>query len=177
MTHIAEERKAYIREIVNSLLSKSLDDIVREEKIDLLVTDTSIVREWVSGIILYSSTENKFKIYINSSDPKNRQRFTLAHELGHYFLHKDYLQKKQHIVLDNQENIMFRPSVWQDDDEETRKNDEEANFFAAELLMPEDMVRRARWVTRDIKALTEIFQVSPIAITYRLTNLWLLNND
>jgi len=45
-----------------------------------------------SGLILFS--DGKYKIYINSQCGENRKRFTLAHELGHYFLHREYLTQK-----------------------------------------------------------------------------------
>lgn len=48
------------------------------------------VKKQVSGMIV-TKKENgaiiEAKIYINEADPITRQRFTLAHELGHYFLH------------------------------------------------------------------------------------------
>lgn len=43
----------------------------------------------LEGIILLDSTNNKNLVSINVNRPIQRQRFTAAHELGHYMLHKN----------------------------------------------------------------------------------------
>ena len=69
---------------------------------------------------------------VNSLHHPHRQRFTVAHECGHFLLHEDRnLQGEVHV--DKEFSILMRNSV------STTGSDEmeiEANFFAAELLMP-----------------------------------------
>ena len=61
-------------------------------------------------------------IRVGNNQSEERMRFTIAHEIGHYRLHKKVL------IIDNQQNL----NTWHDQSIET-----EANIFAAELLMPE----------------------------------------
>lgn len=102
-------------------------------------------------------------IAFNPNDAWVRQRFTIAHELGHKELgHGPGLR-------DN--NWTFSGSVqdWKE---------REANAFAAELLMPRDVVR---WliVERDetnIGRMSRELGVSEAAMRYRLINLGYLSS-
>ena len=58
---------------------------------DLLVTIADYNDDDVSGFITYDEEEKKYKIFVNSAKRHHRVNFTLAHELGHYFLHKELL--------------------------------------------------------------------------------------
>ena len=49
----------------------------------------------LSGAIRYDKDKDEFEILINKNDAKVRQRFTIAHELGHYFLHQDFLKMEE----------------------------------------------------------------------------------
>lgn len=103
---------------------------------------------------------------INSSEGKERQRFTIAHELGHFFLHQ---------MQDT--FIEFRNTS-----DRTVKSikEREANQFAAALLMPEvylrqDMEKLSSPVgPEDILNLAKKYQVSFEAMNYRILNLTLI---
>jgi len=71
-------------------------------------------------------------IGVNASHPSNRKRFTIAHEIGHFLLHKG-----NEIHIDRNFRLNFR-----DNSSSTATNREEieANAFAAALLMPEQWV-------------------------------------
>ncbi len=111
-------------------------------------------------------------IGVNSNHSETRQRFTLAHELGHLLLHP------QASYVDRSFPIFFR-------DERSSKAEVraeiEANQFAADLLMPMQMlmltsVGRTPVDMDDesqIKKLAQRFQVSPQAMIFRLMNLGL----
>lgn len=96
-------------------------------------------------------------IYFNPSEPLVRQRFTVAHELGHHFL--------SHGERPRDSTPQF--SSYADPIEA------QANRFAAELLMPEGSVRLliVDHKITDISMLARYFNVSEIAMTYRLRNL------
>ncbi|PPB47324.1 ImmA/IrrE family metallo-endopeptidase [Arthrobacter agilis] len=82
-----------------------------------------------------------------------RDRFTIAHELGHYFLH--YLQP----------GMTTPKSFWRG---ESNRGETQANVFAASLLMPEDFFKAAfSRCGRDWWALSQIFGVSPRAAEVR----------
>lgn len=117
--------------------------------------------------------DDKFTIVINTAKPDRRQNFTLGHELGHYFLHKEALQEQKAILdgdawLDSP-NILYRL-----DTAKTTQLETEANNFAASLLMPADLVKRGWQVTQSIEELADIFQVSTVAMSVRLTKLGLV---
>lgn len=106
-------------------------------------------------------------IGVNSLHHRNRQRFTLAHELGHIQLHKHLLEK---VHLD-------RGSLRRDwlAARGVEPHEIEANVFAAELLMPKpilDAVVGGKLIDLEdddaIDLLARRFRVSSAAMRYRL---------
>lgn len=112
-------------------------------------------------------------IGVNSRHPATRQRFTVAHEIGHLVLHKG-----RPIFIDRFVRVNWRNG--QSDLEEIQ-----ANAFAAELLMPRKFVdleiervlsRRANVTAQQLSTeLAKTFQVSTEAMQYRLSNLGVLD--
>jgi hypothetical protein len=115
------------------------------------------LHENISGYL--KSIDNEWTIGVNSSHHPNRQRFTLAHELGHYFLHRD--------KGDFQDALLFRQQGQFNADEV------DANNFAAGLLMNEETVRSLRASGASVPELASAFRVSQDAIKYRLKGLGL----
>jgi Zn-dependent peptidase ImmA (M78 family) len=94
-----------------------------------------------------------FEIHIPQLTSSRRDRFTIAHELGHYFLH--YLHPEQ--------TGMRTFGRGQRNWAETQ-----ANVFASHLLMPDDAFRRAyREHDGDWWAIAQVFNVSPSAAEVR----------
>lgn len=110
----------------------------------------------------YKQTNAGGIIHINTNQHPNRQRFTLAHELGHHvLLHGD--------MVDSDETLFRQDGV-------SNPLEVDANKFAAELLMPEALVNHLiRSEDKPtIDYLSEKFEVSPRAMIIRLKNLgWL----
>ncbi len=79
--------------------------------------------------------EGRTIIGVNALHPKSRQRFTIAHELGHLQLHEGYGIHVDH-RFPIRRNRDERSSHGMD------LNEIEANGFAAELLMPTEMLER-----------------------------------
>lgn len=96
-------------------------------------------------------------IVINRLHHPRRQRFTMAHELGHYILHR----KQQNKFVDEK---LFR-GVSQNSMET------EANRFAAEILMPEPSFREKAGSGMGPEALSEAFEVSSQAVKVRASQL------
>lgn len=112
---------------------------------------------------------------VNSYHSSSRQRFTIAHELGHLVLHEGRPMIVDHVVR-VRFNLRDGTSSLATDKQEI-----EANRFAAELLMPRD------WIIREVEAalerehdldeetlvqdMAELCEVSPQAMEYRLINL------
>lgn len=120
-------------------------------------------------------------IGVNSSHAPHRQRFSIAHELGHYFLHSD-----DELFIDFASMIQGKRSHYRNSLSSQAKNREEmdANAFAAALLMPRSMVERKLdeyleeqpQATSDnvVAELAAVFHVSREAMNFRLLNLGLL---
>jgi len=99
----------------------------------------------------------------SEGDPLTRQRFTVAHEIGHYVLH-------QHL----EDEIFYRLQADTFGDglqEENKLREAEANAFAASLLMPSFLVFDYWALTKDERRMARSFAVSPIAMHWRLVNL------
>ena len=144
----------------------------------------AIVREElpddISGMLVPippSSSGVKWVIVVNDAHAAVRQRFTIAHELGHILLHK---YTSPH--ADGRVRVRFR------DYDSSRGSDLEeieANGFAAELLMPERIIRslaaRMNFDLADqmdddraVTAMTRLaqrFEVSVQALSFRIANL------
>ncbi len=113
-------------------------------------------------------------ILVNENHHPKRQRFSIAHEVGHYVLHKT---KGTHI--DNDKKTFFRDA---DSQKAIYPIEIEANRFAAEMLMPTAMVKRelekyegklldAEDDDDPIANLADAFQVSSLAMSLKLQNL------
>lgn len=107
-------------------------------------------------------------IGVNSLHPANRQRFTLAHELGHIQLHADLLREGVHL-----DHGTLRRDWLSSQGTDVREI--EANAFASELLMPEPLMLAAldgRLVDLEddhaIDVLARRFRVSSSAMRFRL---------
>lgn len=111
--------------------------------------------EKVSGAHL--SKGDKHLIAFNKDHHPHRQRFTIAHELGHLLL--------EHADLRNNE------------DDYTTKNPEEtaANKFAAELLVPLEFLKNDfNSGLKDVKALAQRYKVSEEMMWWRIMDTGLL---
>ena len=115
----------------------------------------------LSGLLI--EFESGPVIGVNRIQPESRQRFTIGHELGHYLLrHHDYF----HIDLGV-------PAADRDPPGYDWRRERQANEFAANVLMPAAWVRERFLAGRSVPQLLSDFDVSPIAMGYRLTNLGL----
>jgi Zn-dependent peptidase ImmA (M78 family) len=102
-------------------------------------------------------------IVVKKSDPWFRKVFTIAHELGHYYLHTN-----------KPSEIFYRQDLDFLVDDAEKDQEQEANWFAASLLMPKTVLIRFWMVIRDIDELAKRFGVSSTACYYRLKNLGMI---
>ena len=121
-----------------------------------------------SGSILINK-KAKFKIFISQFTSIERDRFTIAHELGHLFLHYPNIREKM------EENSIFRATRYVDtNDKQQQVAEREANWFAASLLMPQE---RFTEIYKQGEKKAEIeFQVSTSAVRIRAKSLGLVEN-
>jgi Zn-dependent peptidase ImmA (M78 family) len=124
----------------------------------------------ISGALLQKQ-KAKPRILINSDHSETRQRFTLAHELGHYFLHKD----GGDFIDGDKTKILLRAET---ENARASSMEKEANHFAASLLMPAVLIKQA-WESLEgeggaegkTEILSQWFKVSLRAMQFRLMNL------
>lgn len=148
-----------------------IDPTVLAEKLDVLVVPQEMADD-VSGMLLRRGEEKV--IGVNQGHARVRRRFTVAHELGHLLLHRG-----RPLILDAGTRVNFRDSV---SSLATDREEMEANRFAAALLAPEAMVRRAareaqRATVEELVAdLAGRFGMSGTAMNYRLLNLGIISD-
>lgn len=115
-----------------------------------------------AGFILKESFEDNPTIYLNKRDGLQRRRFTLAHELGHFVKHRG---ADEIAYVDNRDELASRG---------TDPNERWCNSFAAELLMPEAIVKKDWALGKSVEQMRSKFNVSMAAMTVRLNSLGLL---
>ncbi|MBI5163259.1 MAG: ImmA/IrrE family metallo-endopeptidase [Magnetospirillum sp.] len=111
-----------------------------------------------------------FLIRVNARHPETRQRFTIAHELGHFVSHRHLLgngtnDNKAYRTMTTEAN--FNPAIGP-------QHETDANKFAAGLLMPEPLVRefyKNLGRPQNADNLAAVFKVSPQAMQIRLDGL------
>lgn len=92
----------------------------------------SSMKPGISGLIEPSDTApSGYRIKINRHENVERQRFTLAHEISHYLLHREFIRNG---VIDN---TMYRSSL-------SNKQEIEANKLASKIVMPDAAVSQLR---------------------------------
>ena len=148
--------------------------VSKVEELKIYFSDLS--ENSISGAITYNQEKKIFTIIIDSSKPSTRQHFTLAHELGHYFLHKDDLSSSSgEWYIDSESNLDGgRTFFRQDNPLEKSEREKEANNFAACLIMPVDLVVDAWEKLHSIEECAKIFNVSLLAMAIRLEKLGLI---
>ncbi len=155
--------KRQARRIRAKLESNQRDIDIKQvaESQGIRVYEEDFSGDTISGLMLRD--EKGYIIAVNKGHADTRKRFTIAHELGHFLLHK---QENLHYDLQqNGKEVFFRA------DGIISSHEREANHFAAELLMPEDMIREDFQDNPDINKLANIYKVSESAMMYRLSNL------
>jgi Zn-dependent peptidase ImmA (M78 family) len=127
----------------------------------------------VSGLLVVQ--DGRGVIGINAAHSSTRQRFTIAHELGHFVLHPSAMP----VFIDKSflkpYFTAFRNSTSATGEDRIER---EANSFAAALLMPAELVHQAIAELSvdladddEVDELAKRFQVSRQAMSFRLANL------
>jgi Zn-dependent peptidase ImmA (M78 family) len=172
-------RRKLIRETVENLLARHsvtdaavpVDAIARAHNIQIKLDE---VDDQLSGFLVRHRKTKRAVIGANKSHHPHRQRFTIAHELGHFLLHEGQTIHLDEKVGAFKINLRSSEFATGEDDEE-----KEANLFAAELLMP------AAFLEMDLRGkdldllgdgtllekLARKYNVSVQALTFRLAYL------
>lgn len=116
----------------------------------------------ISGLIEPDDeSKSGFRIRLNRHEGSERQRFTLAHEIAHFLLHRQLIGGG---VVDD---TMYRSAL-------SSRREVEANKLAADLCMPWDLVHRERAKLSGlddenlVNEMAKVFRVSKAAMRIRL---------
>lgn len=158
--HLAESIALEFSEIITPL-----DKILAEEELDLFYDSYG---DSFDGMTIYDNSQFFIHVNIVKGNRPNtpRSRFTIAHELGHYFIDNHRIGLKIGLLTPhpskNNENTHF-------------KIEREADYFASCLLMPEERfkkyIQRKKFEFSMIKSLSEHFQTSITATAIRFADI------
>ncbi len=114
----------------------------------------------VSGKLVKRAHETAV-ISINRDDALVRQRFTCAHELGHYFQRMIKSRDEAFAFVDHRAHLAGLGVA---------ESEVYANAFAAALLMPHEILKGRLEAGLGPSALSKYFVVSEVAMRYRIQN-------
>jgi Zn-dependent peptidase ImmA (M78 family) len=115
----------------------------------------STLKPKISGLIEPDEGSNsRFRIRLNRHESAERQRFTLAHEIAHFLLHRSLIGTG---VVDD---TMYRSGL-------SSRREVEANRLAADLCMPRELIDKHR---RELANLDGQELVSEMAKRFRVSN-------
>lgn len=157
-------------------------DNIAEFIYDLEINSANLDKCSCSGSVLAAISICDKKIYINESRAwelernPGRKNFTVAHELGHWILHKGLAQEN---LFGFSGNIL----ICRGTNIKTNNKERQADIFATHFLMPErfviEQLKNFETPLRDgdLKQIANIFRVSKQAMKIRLVDeLRLLHN-
>lgn len=138
--------------------------------------DQSVTTETISRSGSICILDDKARIWVNPFDPDVRQRFTAAHELGHY-VNGD---------LKSNSSIVDTPDTLYRTDGHSNPCEVKANKFAAQLLMPKKHIYdKAKEIIDQsggsvdagdfIRRMAQFFDVSKPAMLYRLKGFGIIS--
>lgn len=149
------KRVGFVREMARKYLKKygvktpgtPVEEIIKGEGLGIEYRPWS---DGLSGLMLHKARV----IAINSDKPRHHQRFSLAHEFGHYALNHDYLKSQGlgNVDIDHPPKANIHPT--------DNLIEQEANEFAGELLVPMHILKdKYRYEKNGLK-LASVFDVS-----------------
>ncbi len=151
-------------------LTSKIKAVQRDAPVDLEALASSLglrvnyafLPSGISGELV--SESGGFAININATDPTSRQRFTLAHELGHFVRHRDLIGTgidDDRAYRSTNQGRYFNTRIGP-------RQETEANKFAANLLMPWHLIEDLRAEGLDRAQMARRLGVSEHAMAIRL---------
>lgn len=158
-----KEAKALLEKYKISSFPVNIEEICKSEGVQVHYVDFTDIQQKIQETILgaiQKQSDGKYAVLVNEDDSEARARFTIAHELGHYLM---YTKESDSKIITN---LLIDGSY-----QETA-----ANKFAAELLMPKDLVLKEykKMVIPVSDSLAKKFNVSKQAMRIRLDGLELM---
>lgn len=157
-------RKGYIRNIARKCIkeyfkTRPLEPPIPIEKIakynGFEIFELESMNENQRAIVHFIPEENRKLIGLNKKYHIHNKRFSIGHELGHYFLN--------------------HPPESECTDEEIKLYNREADEFSAELLIPLNLLKEKIRELKDAKKIASLFLVSEEALWIKIKNQNLIN--
>ena len=127
-----------------------------------LIVKRATLPTGISGEIKSSDeARSGYMIRVNRHESKARQRFTVAHEIAHFLLHKEYIGDGI------KDSVLYRSSL-------SDTIEREANRFAAQIIMPWHLIQKkideygGVKTEQDVEQIASDFKVSSTAMGIRL---------
>jgi Zn-dependent peptidase ImmA (M78 family) len=161
---IAQHHATRLRDLLDvATVAMPLDWVPELPKLTVEVVPAYKLGEETSG--LTTQKDGRYLISVNKNTIRTHRRFTLCHELKHLI---DYPYAR----------IWHAGLGYGDPDSQDWRIERIADHFAAHLLMPTSLVKRA-WGRglQEPRTLARLFEVSEEAMRIRLDNLGLTNDD
>ena len=164
---------------MNSTMRKNINnlagDVLRLYDIGIPIDDMRKIVELMGGEVIEDTSlgayadgtvmknRGNFVICIPPNQPKTRENFTIAHELGHLFLHMRYMIDEE--FWNNTEKVVYKRKG-------SSLEENQANEFAAAFLMPQQEYKRILDLETagnivNISNVARYFNVSVEAASYR----------
>ena len=80
-----------------------------------------------SAYIKFDDSNDKFIIFVNTNHSKERQRFSIAHEIAHFILHKEIIKELKQVDRNSLRSL-------------APEQEKAADKLAAKILMPDNLV-------------------------------------
>jgi hypothetical protein len=129
------EERAVRHVALPNLTRREVTDYLRREGME--ANDLGDETEELAGFVFVAGRVGW--AFVNANDILPRRRFTAAHELGHFVLHRDVMGRYK---ADTPESIS------EADEDKATEMEREANRFAVELLMPKQVCEARAEETR-----------------------------
>ncbi|MBU8610604.1 MULTISPECIES: ImmA/IrrE family metallo-endopeptidase [Bacillus] len=145
------------------LLSYGTNDVYEIcEQLNIIITENNLGQ--AEGLLQHLKEENRYIIHTNEKlTHQTIQKFIVAHELGHYFLHKNL----------NAFKVANCSAVLKD------KLEHQANIFASELLLPDKLLKEHLFEIQNltIHQLASFFNLPTHVIQHKHSQLKLLSRN
>lgn len=162
-SRISPEDKSVVRKYFGEIPVK-LGGLAKE--LGIVVKRSSTIPRHVSGKITRLPT-GVYEIKINKYESRERQRFTLAHELAHFLLHRNEIDRLGEIA----DNVLYRSGA-------SETIEYEANRLAAQIIIPEEAIsERQQAICKNVDQLAKEFGVSKTVMEVRMAAYEAENNS
>lgn len=162
LDHLSIPRQNFVKEkafeLVKGYTSPPIPilEIAEENDVNVVFDNMGSYSQVIAGFCDFKSK----KLYVNAGDHINRKTFTIAHELGHWILHRDFF-------LAHPDDYPVLPRFQSPDS--SNPYEQEANSFAAQVLVPQHLLLPVKHVP--VSVLAKIFGVSRQMMEIRLKNV------